>query len=448
MKNRSKAIKLSVAVLAAAAGVLLISVKTDREFINLAPTPGVRHGLVLGSDADVRQTFTAIRDNVTRLGLFLVPVQEDIPAGAISLSVSQGDTLLATRAIPSQFIDGENFAQVRFQPPLKTVKGQQLSVAVAAPPKLDGLVRLQQRSPDQTFSTHNVQLTVNGQPVQAPAAYQVYYSYRPPLAVQMGGLLIFTALFLFVPMLPLYVLSAALLFLVPALLLGSFSLITFIYAALALAGMTMLLRDHKVPLIPALLGGHIFAFTTWFPLHVLAGRDYYALAALLPLLLSRRRRQLLPVILLSAVIIIFAGQWTAPAGVPDSFAHPRDIFLDTNQVPASQKVPGSSWDNFGSYIGPAAAALAIIGLLWQGRRRQLPAFIGLAGFLAPSHFIILTTFAAAYYAAFGLYGLARFLNPDPHAKDLTVPVVIFLIFVVALLDLWQVAARTLEYGWL
>lgn len=449
MKNLSNKSRFFLVVILVVIGSLLLSVESDRLFITLTTTPGVASSIVLDSESTYQQKFIATRSSITRLGLYFVPVVDNIPHDDVTLRISKGNQLLVEHNIPIAVIDGENFTQVHFASPLAVNHGDQITVDISVPPTLSKSLRLQQRQPDDTFSTDNVSFLINGQIQDAPAAYQVYYLWRPYLALQLGGLLIILAALLLIrsatATLPLYVLGSSILFIAPALMHGSVPLVTFIYAALALASMTMLLRERKIPLLPALLGGHIFAFTTWLPLHVLAGREYYALVALLPLLISSRRRQLLPVIVLAAIIILFFGSWTPSPTVPDQIAHPRDIFLDPNQIPDSQKVPGYTWDHFGSYVGIISSALAVIGLIWQANRHKLIALLGLIGVLAPSHFIILTTFALAYFAAFGLHGLKLYLQPIRHTKDHLVNLVIFLIFLITLLDLWQVAAFTLEH---
>lgn len=463
MKNLSKISRFILILALSSAGGLFLLVKTDREFINLAPSAGAAHGVELRSHSTYEQSFIATRATITRLGLFFMPITEDLPDATITVAIKRAGKIITEQSLSAAFLDGENFSQIRFHPPLAVTDGEQLTVSISVPPALDNTLRLQQRQPDATFSTANVSFSVDSQVQDAPAAYQVFYAWRPSLAVQIGGLLILAALFLIIPSLPLYVLGTSILFIAPALLFKSFPLIDFFYAALALSGMTMLLREHKLPLLPALFGAHVFAFTTWLPLHALAGREYYAAFALLPLLVSPRRRQLLPVIILAVFLIILFGHWTPLPSFPDQVADFRDIFFDPNQVPDSQKVPGYTWDNFGSYIGMVSATLSLVGLIWQGRRHKLIVLIGLAGALLalipfltktlahflplpPTHFIILTTFAAAYFAAFGLYGLRRYLQPIRHVKDLVVQTVIVLLVIIALLDLWQVAANTLEYG--
>lgn len=463
VKSLSKTSRLILILALLAAGGLFLLVKTDREFINLAPSAGAVRGVELRGRGTYEQSFIATRSTVARLGLFFVPTVAELPDATITITVKRADKVISEQRLSVAFIDGENFSQIRFHPPLAVTDGEQLTVSISVPPVLDNALRLQQRQPDATFNAANVSFSVDGEVQDAPAAYQVFYGWRPPLAVQISGLLILAALFLVIPSLPLYVLVTSALFIAPALLLKSFPLIDFFYAAIALSGMVMLLREHKLPLVPALFGAHVFAFTTWLPLHALAGREYYAAFALLPLLISPRRRPLLPVIILAVFLTVLFSHWTPIASIPDQAAGSRDIFFDPNQVPDSQKVPGYTWDHYGSYIGIISAALALVGLIWQGRRHKLIVLIGLFGALLaltpfltktlarllplpPTHFIILTTFALAYFAAFGLDGLRRYLQPIRHTKDYVVQTVIALLVIIALLDLWQVAANTLEYG--
>jgi hypothetical protein len=468
----SKLQKLVLAVLLFAVGAALFMVRTDREYINLVPTEGTPHGSVLMSGQSVKQTFIARRRTITRLGVFLRPAQPDIPSGNVTLTVKRGEQILAEQIIPTSFVDAEGAAQVRFDPPLKVNPSEELTLQVSVPPELTQALRLQQRLLDDTFDATNTTLTIAGVAQVNPAGYQVYFRYRPALASQLGGFMILGALLVLIPRLPLYILGSALLFALPAGIGSAHFLVLFAYAGAAMAGMLLLLQKEKVALLPALLGAHVFAFTTWLPLHAEAGRPAYALAALLPLIVvsishyrrltAGRIKQLAAAMALFVLLVIYLAFPLVATSPPTGTAQPRDIFLDPNQVVAAQKVPGSSWDHFGSYAGFINVGLVAIGIVWQARRRKFMLVLGIVGAiiafspltlplasvlpLPPQHLIILTTFALAYFAAWGVQGLRHFLDPAMPASDKVVTTVIALIVLLSLLDLWQVAASTLEYG--
>jgi hypothetical protein len=299
----------------------------------------------------------------------------------------------------------------------------------------------------------------------------VYFHHRPQLARQLAGLALLGAALLLVPHLLVYILGLAAIFAVPGGGLAGFNWLLFAYAAVALAGMILLLHRGRVTLIPALAGAHAFAFSTWFPLHLQGGRPLYALAALLPLLYvlilgrrevstTRRRRLWSAALLFAAVIGYLAPVLPEISSVPQAIARPRDVFLDPNQAMAALKVGSDiTWDHFGSYVGLINMALAAIGLVAYGREQKGIAAAGLLGILAaftplarlpglpfpPQHLVILATFAIAFFAGCGLSALQRFLEAPPHSRDRSVIVSIALVALIALLDVWQVASAAFEY---
>lgn len=473
---RRSTVKFITIVLLMIVGLSLLFVKTDREYINLQPTEGVPHGVVLEAQHTYELTFIARRRTIARLGIFIRPAAPAIPDGQIQFTIRRGEQVLDAQKINTTAIDSAGATSLRFSPPLYTASGEVITLAIIVPPAVSGTVRLQTRQPDQTFDASNVSFSIDGQPQDAPLAYQVYHRYRPALAAQLGGLAILAALLIILPSLPLYVLGVSALFVAPSLLLGQLPLLLFASAAVSLAGMIALLRQHGASLMPALLGGHALAFNSWFILHNADGRGQYIIAAALPLLFllgrqraawpAARKPYLWAALGLLVILAVTLPPWTPMTDLAADSAHPRDVFLDPNQTLAAQKVFSAtgeplSWGHFGSYLGPINVGLAIIGFLWQARRRQSIALIGiiaalaaltpLAGFarllspVPPQHLIIITTFMLAYFAAFGLAGLRKFLAPHPHGSDKVVSVVVALLALLALLDLWHVAAGTMEY---
>ena len=468
---------LTAATLLVLAGPLFF-VKTNRDFIDLQPTEGTASSIILKSTENYEQTFAADRATITQVGLFIRPTVQNLPAGNIAVRVLRDSTLIAESNLPTVFIDTEGASYVRFDPPIQTKLKETLRIQISAPPQLDGSIRLQQRMPDETFDAATVRFMINGEPQSSPLAYQVYYQYRPPLALQLAGLLIIMAQQRLLPSPILYSAEAAFLFVVPHVLLGQFPLLTFAYAAYALAGMLMLLRTTGLTGFPALAGAHVFAFTTWLPLHILGGRSYYALAALLPYtavlarkdgITGRKRRMIFAAAAIYA-LVVFTVADVKPYSLPTfGAAHPRDVFIDPNQVPTSYKTffypsygtfPAQveQWDHYGSYIGIINATLALVGIAWQGLRDRALLMTGIFGALIsltppltsilarilplpPQHFVILTTFVLAFFTAWGLQAVRTYLGNSTAAT-----VIATLITYIALLDLWHVAATTLEFN--
>ncbi|HLD25992.1 MAG TPA: hypothetical protein VJC05_03050 [Candidatus Andersenbacteria bacterium] len=435
--------KLFLALALIAVGILLFTADTDREYINLAPTEGIDSGLILEAGTSYQQDFIARRTSLTRLGLFFRPVAIHPGDDSIEVNVLRGSSLLATRSIPASVIDAEGAAQVRFDPPLATEPGEVITITIAVPAELSGAVRLQQRELDATFDASNVTLTVNDAAQAAPAAYQIYARYHPTLALYLGGLLILGSVLTLLPYLPVYVLGLPAIFCLPIALQGGPTLLLYITSLAALSSMLLLLRRAKFSLLPALIGAHAFAFTSWFSLQLLGERETLLLAAFLPLVFSLARRPISRPRNAALASFVTAG----PASI-------RDIFFDTNQVVAATKVAGVSWDHFGSYLGALSGSLGLIGLIWclsRADRGRLPVgALGLLGILlvyaSLPYFIIFTTFALAYFAAAGAQALQHYLQPHPHQRRGVVTLVLSLLALIALLDLWQVAAASWEYS--
>lgn len=449
-------LKVTVSVLLLLAGAALLSTDTDREYINLQPSEGEPHGVVLESERTYAQTFIARRTTITRLGVFLRPAAPEDPDSELTLTIRHGES---ERIMPisTSLIDPEGSTFVRLQPPFRTAHGEPVTFALSVPPAASRTVRAQVRERDSTFDASNVVFTIDGAPQANPLAYQVYHRYQPSLAIQLGGLALLGASLVWLPLLPLYVLGASALFLAPALFLGERNmLLPYIFSAVALASLTALLREHGAGLVPALAGGHAFAFSTWFILHHTAGREPYALAAALPLLFLPKARRWAAVLLFFVVVVTLAS-WTAAPEKVFATAHPRDVFLDPNQTIAAIKVTAAdgqplSWSHFGSYLGPINVGLAVIGLMAHARQRRSLLIVGLIGGLAAfttiarPHLVILLTFALAYFAGQGLQSLRQFLDPDPHRSDKVVAGLTAALALLALLDVWQVSALSLEYN--
>jgi hypothetical protein len=143
------------------AAVTLLQIKVDREYINHAPTEGQEAGIVLQTGHAYEQTFIARRPTITRLGIFLRPVQTSLPAEEVTVEVQHRETLLGQAVIPASFIDAEGSSQVRFTPALSVPAGEPVTISISVPPALSERIRLQQRVVDSTFDASNVAFTVD-----------------------------------------------------------------------------------------------------------------------------------------------------------------------------------------------------------------------------------------------------------------------------------------------
>lgn len=453
--------KLALATLLALTGLGFFFIRADRQFIDLAPSDPF---IVLTSNSIVEQTFLTSEPNLSRVNLYFKPTIRTLPVEDITISIKSDEQTLGTSFASTSFIDGEGFTNFNFDPALNTRAVDQLTLTIHVPPTLDGALKLRQRDFDGSFDPSTYQLTVNGQAQDDPIAYHVYTKTTPPLAIQLGGLLLLAPLLLYVPHLAIYIITVAALYVIPAALLTKDPnlLIPFIYSAGALAGMYTLLRSYKIDLIPALAGAHLFAFTTWLPLHWTAGRELYAALYILPLLVLAFRRpphhsakRILLTILLLIVAILSIASWqlpSQPVNLPPAQA--RDIFLDPVQNPLADKVSNISWSHYGAYIGVITSLLTLIGIAWQGWPHKgylltgilaLTIILSAPSLIIPSpHFSILVIFSASYFAAWGMQALKNIISRSRHDRVATT--VIAAITLLALLDLWQVAAHIFGFA--
>lgn len=401
-----------LAGLAGLTGLALFTVTTDREFINLTPSPA--QFVTLEAGHTYTQTFPATRTSISRVGVYLRPVG-DLPESNVQLAIARRGEVVATQTIPTAAIDIEGTSQVRFADPLPVAQGDTIAFTLTVPDNLTGRIRALQRLPDDTFNSAYAVFSIDRTPQAAPLAYQVYYSFRPPLAFQVGGLLIFTALFLainvhsslrithYALLIPLSIILS-ILYALPALLLGDRPVTLMAATSLVFLG-TALVARRRLPAAPALVTAAITAFTAYWPLRL-------------------------------------ATSWTWDPAVLGTAASLRDIFLDPRQIPSSAHT--AAFEHFGSYIGTMAAILAAIGIMSEGRRRWKTVAALLAALLVSRLIpdaIIIVTALLAFVAGAGLAWLSRFLGDDKLSR-----VLIIIICLLILLDLFYVAAAPLEFG--
>lgn len=413
-----KLLRLLASLTLIALGASLMLVQTDREFINLTPSPSqfvtVEHG------STYAQSFPATRTSISRLGLYLRPVG-DLPAAAVQLAIARAGQLASTQTIPTSVIDRDSVNQVRFAEPIKVTPGDVITITLTIPPELTGRIRVLQRTPDETFDQRYATFTINGQPQASPLAYQVYYHFRPPLAIQIGGLLWLIAI-LTLRNQPLHHLS-------------NLALIAATLAVLATAP-TWLLGHVALGLIVTNLG--VFLLLAWW---------------------LRRHTLTTPAILLGAAILTYSSYWSLHASSEWKWNEPltqttasiRDIFLDANQVPSSN---GGNWEHFGSYLGILATIPITLGLFFGARtgpatrRLYVQALVILAAGILLTWCIypipdavIVVTLGLAILAALGLEWIMNFLGRDKLTLALG-----YVIVILITLDLLHVSAASQEFG--
>lgn len=449
------------ALVLAVAGGLVGHYTTDREFINLQPTPGADFVLPLDASTTYYFSFIVDRDSLTRLGLAIMPLRANLPGESVRIIVRRGDSLLADATAATPFIDAQGFTQIRFSPPIRTNPGEQLTTQIIVPESLSGALGVALRQPDGSFNPDNVQLRVNGNRWPLPLAYQAYFRYHPGLAIQVGALLIISAGLLMFPSLqnlsPFPVgLVVAGLALLPAIVVGSYPWWVWLAQACAWAGMYHLLAHFKLSPVSRLVGAHYSGLTTYWTLHHLGDTSSLLLLSVIPFavymtLAWPRYRALVMSSVVGLGITAFA---VLPAGSDIGRASFADIFLDPYQAASAQKTSnGLPWHHYGSYIGIFGAALALVGLLTTLWRRRI--FIGLlCGVLAlyysaslvawpAAYTIIIVTYLIAYAAAVGMHAMQRYLGDSPIVRYLMLAV-----SMVILLDVLFVVTTTLETQYL
>lgn len=471
-------------------GLILLNANTDREFINLAPTEGIPNGVVLDADTTYTQSFAATRTSISRVSLFLRPTTTNLPPSSATISLAVNGEERANQSIAAEFIDSSGASQVRFNPPIKVKEGDTINLSVSVPKELSGRLRAQLRLPDETFDNTYATFTIDQEDQEAPLAYQVYYKYRPPLSAQLAGLLITLAIILVLRnriashyIAAIYIAGLTLVATAPAILLGHIPYITMVATALAATSMWIFTKHFNLSLVARVTTIHVFGLTTWFALHTLAGREKLIALSVLPLLIllisnkgDKKNTQLriatVAIFLLLAILL----PWQQPTISPSITASPRDVFLDPNQVPSSIKfdsdytalhIPqrdpesieeGGGWDNFGSYTGIIATALAGLGILTNTKRHWKMLTVGIIGLLIAAtpaitplinqasplpaqYFIILTTFSIALFAGLGLQSLYNFIGSSKVST-----IIVYTIATFILLDMLHVVGRTLEFG--
>ena len=421
MNNKYKYIRIFAAVISIVIGAALMQVRANLEFFNLIPTDSATHITPIKSESVYRQEITIQRKTLSRLGIYMRPLQEISDASAaLRVSILRHNDVIGSGFIPAIFIENGGPSYVTFDNPITTHKGERIIIEISAPEGLSGAIALRQRMYDAQFPRADSIFSINSVPQDQVIAFNMFESIRPALLRQLGGILITLGLALvflstlrtYRTMASLSMLSIiALLYAIPAWDASmSYGLFSLAVAALLLC-MWALLRIAGRTHFSAMFGAAVFACSTWLPLHIIT------------------------------------------SGNIGEILSPRNALIDPNQIAITHGA--------GLYIGMLAGAVASIGIiLWlamivRGKYKQceIESIVGVCGALAtyiafiPSpvnnpHAGIAVSFALAWFASFGLWRMQRFLG----TTDKLAYSILTILVVITLLDLMYVTARTLTYG--
>lgn len=469
----------------------LVTYRTDRLYKIAEPIEGQEQGVILDAQRHYGQSVVYGRRNVTRVGLYLRAVTNELPSGKISLRVKQNGRILAENKIESVVIDNEGATRWRFNPPLGIDANQNIELEIKMDETLSGMVRAQKSSNDHG---DDYKFMVDGKRQDDYLAMDIYDAFRPPLAYQLGIILL-AATVVWVARIKIYgragtFISLAvlvLLYVLPSLAAQRWPMELLVTFVIALSGMYWLLQQRQLPWPAVMLGAQAFAFTTWWPLQLSSGRGKILAIACLPYLVmlifyrqrlsTKEKKTAVMVSILFIVSAIAVFSWQEQKTIPLVAAGWRDIFLDPNQTPNAFKVgdpylslqmpkgdPATivtqgGWHHFGSYVGLINLILAFIGIPFYGKKNWVVLLIGVASVivaaspltshlvsitpLPPQYAIIGATFALSFFAAGGLVKVWAFLG-----QSRLVSFIIYCILLFALLDLMNVVNKTNQFNWL
>lgn len=390
--NKWIIIRHCAAALCIAVGVFLFTIQTDQEFMDIIPSDDPVYILPMKAGTPYTQIFLMRRNNISRLGIYMRPLQKAIDLhSTVTVQLMRGSMPIASGDIPALFIENGGPAYVRFSDAVPTVRNEQLSIVVKAPDKLSGSIGLRQSKP-------------------GTMAYNAFERIHPPLVQQFGGMLVaFGVTFLAWQHMKRHPGSssiAVLIFLtilaaIPAIN-SSISYASFFLLALVVSISTWcVLRLSGRSTVASLYGASLVTYSSWLPLH-----------------------------------IITRGAIRETLSI-------RDALIDPNQIAISHAN--------GGYIGVlgALASMAGIGiwiwLLTSSRRKKfgvdtLVFGIGVASLLLG--YIPVAIAACAWFASLAFDGLHQFLGK----RDNLGIIVLVLLIIISILDLMHVGARTILYG--
>lgn len=398
-------------------GSLVFFIHTDRQFINLTPGEGAGLLHTIRSDEVYEQTFQSSGQTISKIGAYLVPVSAGAKTSqaVITISIHTGAGQIATADIPVSLATSSGASFVHGDMPSN--KGEDITLRITASQDAHGLIALQKRPFDETFSYQNILFTIDGEPQNYAIGYTAYENIWPPFVQQFGAILVCAGLIIVMWNMVLRAknITAILVLLYIALLYAIPSLNTYptffpIVAAL-LVGTWVALRISGRTIAASVFGAFIFACSTWLPLYFITG------------------------------------------GSAESILSLRDALIDPNQISVSHGA--------GGYVGIPGALFAVAGLcVWIYRlaTRRLVAtrldsamaiLFAVSLFVAfvpsPVHHyrgIILVVYCVSWFASLSFDAMQRFLG----LRDLFIQILLIVLLAIFLLDMMNITARTFAYG--
>ncbi len=403
--NKKNIIRIALATLCIGIGLFIANITADQQFFDLTPNEIPELVLPMQSGTSYEQTFFVRRKTLTRLGLYMRPLQKiSDPTASVRISLLRKGASIASGEINAIFIENGGPSYVRFESPVITYAGEQLTIRIIVSDSISGVIALRQRIyEDSTLF-----------------AYNAFEAIRPPFLRQFGVLLITLGIALLaLPSVRKYKqISIVIVLFIIALLHGipaldasmEYSIFTVVVFALLLC-MWDLLRIAGRSQLSAIFGACVFALSSWLPLTVITGRS-------------------------------ITGTLNA-----------RDTLLDPNQIAVSHSA--------GAYIGVFGLVAALIGIAIlivmiskkQQKRCELETWVAMLLILSASiafipsplangHAAIGVAFALAWFASFGFWHIQRFIG----MRDTLVNTILMAFVVITILDLMHVTARTFTYG--
>lgn len=395
----NKRIRIGAVLILVAVGCGLLLVRSDRQFINLQPTPGVPYAVPLKSGHIYTQQFVVHHTPISQIGVYLRPLGTNIPDASIHVRVLQHNTLIHEQTISALFADPETASQVRLPQPMVVIPPETLRFEVTVPPVLSGRVALQTRMQDETFNG-DATFFIDSQAQAHPLAYQVDASVHPSLTLQLGGLLLFAALWILLGARLedrlgwiVYAIGIAVAANVPLFVSGDSSILLLATQAVLVFVVLAYTQRMRFSRAAQLIAAHTVAFTTWWPLVLVFSHTGFGITS--------------PV----------AGNFI-------------ETLFDPNQLGASST---------GAYVGLFATVLAVLGLSWWKNSdvRRLRwigiLFFGIGIFTSP----ILIVIAIAMLSAVGLHVALQFLGSNSRLVRL----LLYAVTYIALIDTFTVYAR-------
>lgn len=400
----NKVITYSLVIVLALFGTALMFTQADRQFIWLFPTEGIVNTVRLQSDHTYEQTFTVHQKNISRFGIYVRPLTEELPAGNISLQLYRGSVLLGEGTIPAVVAAPNSASFIRFPTPIPVTDGEQLRFQVRTPVALTGKLALQTKIQDESFN-EDATFLLDGEPQTDPLGYEAYYAIRPPLPLYVGGLSLLAALGIALyPMLkrqnlvfPVYAIGIVLIANIPFFFQGIIHVPLLVLEwAIVYTSLRFLAPFFTVQ--ARLLLAHTFAFTSWW------------------------------------LLVLYAHKPLFGIGYLQMANHIKDFLFDPNQIVLSPA---------GAYVGIPVGLFALLAFFVWRKVDMLKnwkvaaitiSIIGL--YIAP----LLTAVGVIFMAAVGMTYLNRFLGE----RDKLVSLLMYVLVYVILLDTFTVYSRAIE----